>query len=96
MPDSHVITNDTDQWLKTDQTETDELGHKFTEWIRNMPERRREVFELSRFEGLQHDEIAGVMDLSIKTVNNHMVLALNYLRECYKNYIKQNHNDYRL
>jgi RNA polymerase sigma-70 factor (ECF subfamily) len=49
-------------------------------WIAEMPERRREAFVLSRFEGLSHEEIAGLMDLTPKTVNNHIVLALQHLR----------------
>lgn len=50
-------------------------------WIRELPDRRREAFELSRFEGLDHDEIAEVMDISSNTVNNHIVAALEYLKD---------------
>ncbi len=50
-------------------------------WIDALPPRRREAFCLSRFEGLSHDEIAEVMALAPKTVNNHIVLALQSLRE---------------
>lgn len=48
--------------------------------IDGLPERRREAFCLSRFDGLSHDEIAQVMHLAPKTVNNHIVLALQTLR----------------
>ena len=50
-------------------------------WIDELPPRRREAFRLSRFDGLSHDEIARVMALTPKTVNNHIVLALQTLRE---------------
>lgn len=50
------------------------------QWIEELPSRQREAFELSRFEGLDHDEIAEVMDISSNTVNNHIVAALNTLR----------------
>ena len=50
-------------------------------WIAEMPPRRREVFELSRISGLSHREIATVLELSPKTVNNHLVEALRFLRE---------------
>ena len=49
-------------------------------WIDELPERRREAFMLSRYQGLSHAEIAGIMDLAPKTVNNHIVLALQHLR----------------
>lgn len=54
--------------------------------IRQLPERQREAFELSRFDGLQHDEIAEVMNISARTVNNHIVAACNALREEYEIY----------
>ncbi len=49
-------------------------------WIDELPQRRREAFMLSRYQGLSHVEIAGIMDLAPKTVNNHIVLALQHLR----------------
>ncbi len=51
-----------------------------TRCIDALPDRRREAFCLSRFEGLSHQEIADVMGLTPKTVNNHIVLALQTLR----------------
>lgn len=63
------------------------LLHNFLKkWIHQLPERRREAFELSRFEGLDHEEIADVMDVSVNTVNNHIVAALRFLRNCYEQY----------
>ena len=46
-----------------------------------LPERRREVFELSRNKGLSHKEIAEELGISVKTVENHLTLALNHFRE---------------
>lgn len=57
------------------------LEQRLREWIEAMPERRRIAFEMSRFEGKSHEEIAEAMALAPKTVNNHIVLALQYLRE---------------
>ncbi len=62
------------------------LKRKFREWIHALPLRQRETFELSRFEGLCHQEIAAVMDVSVKTVNNHLTAALKQLRMRYKAY----------
>lgn len=72
------------------QTETaNRLAEQLEEWIRELPDRQREAFELSRFEGLRHAEIAEVMEVSEKTVNNHIVTALKYLRTCYHEYEKE-------
>lgn len=54
--------------------------------IKQLPERQREAFELSRFDGLLHNEIAEVMNISERTVNNHIVSASNFLREKYEVY----------
>lgn len=49
-------------------------------WIAALPERQREALVLSRFEGLSHQEVATVMGISPRTVNNHIVSALKTLR----------------
>lgn len=49
--------------------------------VSEMPERRRMVFELHRRHGLSYKEIASVMDISEKTVENHMGYALQHLRD---------------
>lgn len=53
------------------------------EWVRELPDRQREAFELSRYEGLYHHEIADIMEVSVKTVNNHLTNALRQLRSRY-------------
>ncbi len=57
------------------------LEERLRAWIDELPPRRREAFCLSRFENMSHDEIAVAMDLAPKTVNNHIVLALQTLRQ---------------
>jgi RNA polymerase sigma-70 factor (ECF subfamily) len=58
----------------------DVLESNINAWIEALPERQREAFVLSRFNGLSHDEVAAVMDVSPRTVNNHIVSALKTLR----------------
>lgn len=45
-----------------------------------LPRRRREVFELVRFHGLSHAEVAEVLEISTQTVANHVSRALSELR----------------
>ena len=55
------------------------LQEKMQRWIDALPTRQREALILSRNQGLSHEEIASVMELSPRTVNNHIVRALKYL-----------------
>ena len=49
--------------------------------VSELPERCREVFELSRVQGLKYAEIALVLDISIKSVETHIGRALRALRK---------------
>lgn len=64
-----------------DQIDAKMLHQKLEGWISELPERRREVFILSRHDGLSHDEIATILDISPRTVNNHLGFALTELRQ---------------
>lgn len=46
-----------------------------------LPPQQQKIFRMSREEGLTHDEIATRLQLSPKTVNNHLTLALQSLRK---------------
>lgn len=61
--------------------DADRLQDRLDGWIARLPDRRREAFVLSRYQGLTHAEIAEVMGLTPRTVNTHIVLALRDLRE---------------
>lgn len=58
-----------------------DLAERLRDWIGELPARQREALELSRFEGLTHDEVAEAMDVSPRTVNNHLVKALRAIRD---------------
>lgn len=70
-----------DRFGPASDTEHRELKREVQKFISELPERRREVYVLSRKHGLTHKEIASVMDISPKTVDNQMVKALKFLRE---------------
>ncbi len=59
----------------------EELHTRLQESINSLPEKCREVFKLSRFEGLKYQEIAEKLNISVKTVENQMSKALRTIRE---------------
>jgi len=62
------------------QADADQLEDRLWRWIGELTERQREALVLSRFDGLSHEEVGEVMDISPRTVNNHIVRALKHLR----------------
>jgi RNA polymerase sigma-70 factor, ECF subfamily len=55
--------------------------------IAGLPEQMRRIFELSRFEGLKYGEIAGQLNISVKTVETQISRALTKLREKLSSYL---------
>ncbi|MDR1356050.1 MAG: RNA polymerase sigma-70 factor [Tannerellaceae bacterium] len=55
--------------------------------INALPERCREIFILSRLEGLKHKEIAARLNISTNTVEGQMNIALRKLKVILKDYI---------
>ncbi|KAA5546440.1 RNA polymerase sigma-70 factor [Adhaeribacter rhizoryzae] len=55
--------------------------------IEALPPKTRLVFSLSRFEELSYKEIADRLDISIKSVEKHMGIALQRLRENLREYL---------
>lgn len=60
---------------------TDELALLIQVTIDKMPDRRKEIFILSRFHGLTYKEIAQKLGISPKTVENQIALALAELKK---------------
>ena len=57
-----------------------ELNHKIELLIEKLTPRQKEIYVLSREEGLSHKEIAQRLDISESTVNNHLVSIIKYLK----------------
>ncbi len=62
------------------------LAEKIEESILSLPEKRREIFRLSREEGLKYREIAEKLNISPKTVETQMSLAFKHLRQKLKDF----------
>ncbi|WP_217652338.1 RNA polymerase sigma-70 factor [Sinomicrobium oceani] len=57
-----------------------ELENQIRSSITALPEKQRQVFVKSRFEGMKNSEIAEDMGISKRTVDTHIHLALKFMR----------------
>lgn len=53
-----------------------ELARLYHEALAQLPEQTRRIFEMSRFQGMTHQQIAAEMEVSPQTVNYHIGQAL--------------------
>lgn len=63
-----------------EKVSVDELQMLVFKTMNNMPEQRRRVFTLSRMKGVSNPEIAEMVGISVRTVENHITNALSDLR----------------
>lgn len=63
-----------------DELQYKELNQKIQSLLNNLTPRQKEIYLLSREEGLTHEEISKKLNISESTVNNQLVTALKYLR----------------
>lgn len=73
--------------IPSDKMEEMELEAKIYAAIASLPEKCREVFELSRFQNKKNREIAAILNISIKTVETHMGIALKKLGSIFYEYL---------
>jgi RNA polymerase sigma-70 factor, ECF subfamily len=64
-----------------------ELNHNITTALNKIPPKCKRIFDLSRIEGLKYNEIAVILQISVKTVEAHMSKALNILRYELREYL---------
>jgi len=57
-----------------------EMDALFRKAVDNLPPQQKKVYLLSREEGLKHEEIAEILQISRGTVKNHMIQLLRTLR----------------
>jgi RNA polymerase sigma-70 factor, ECF subfamily len=83
---SEITKNPDSQFDTTNFIMEVDLIERIDQSIAALPDRRREIFVLSREHGLKYREIADQLGISIKTVETQMGQALKELREKLKDY----------
>lgn len=82
-----LYTGESDETDPSDQLQSNNLEESYRKVLASMPEKRREVFLASRYDGLKYAEIAEKLNISQKTVEAHMMAAIKQLREGLKEYL---------
>lgn len=82
-----VYLGESDNTDPSETLQSNNLEESYRQILKVMPEKRREVFLASRFEGLKYAEIAQKMGISQKTVEAQMSAAIKQLREGLKEYL---------
>lgn len=61
---------------------TVEMQKRIRSAIQNLPPKCRLIFKLIREDGLKYKEVAELLNLSLKTIENQMTIALKKISEC--------------
>ncbi|MGF1669096.1 MAG: RNA polymerase sigma factor [Balneolaceae bacterium] len=84
--DSEEIPVGIDEKTPAENLENKLLKKAIDKAIQAMPEKRRMVFEFCFLKDFTYRETAEVMNVSVKTVENHMALALKDMRKSLKRF----------
>lgn len=76
---SPSVSDDLEEQLFTSELQA-LINHK----VDQMPPQRRQIFRMSRTEGLSNEEIANRLNINKRTVENHLTVALADLRKILK------------
>lgn len=85
--DGYKATANVTTHSTTDIVQGKELEAIINDAIAELPEQCGVVFKMSRFGNLKYAEIADELNISVKTVENHMGKALKLMREKLKDYL---------
>lgn len=77
---NEIDTERTDYYLPTFEIEREQTEKRIEFIISKLPTKCRQIFLMSRFDDLSHKEIAELMDVSPKTVENQIGIALKFLK----------------
>jgi len=81
---NHVVEFQTDP---IQEMELEEMNQLIEKTLEALPEKCKQIFSMSRFDGLKYKEIAQKLNISIKTVEANMGKALNTFRHNLKQYV---------
>jgi RNA polymerase sigma-70 factor (family 1) len=79
--DAVEVAKDTTADYIVENLETKELTLVINKAVNALPERRKEIYRLSREQGLSHQQIAEQLHLSASTVANQIGISLKFIRE---------------
>ena len=79
MVESLVVSEEFRSYVD-EKVSLDELQHLVFNAVNKMPEQRRRVFVMSRYDGIPNIKIAELLGVSIRTVENHLTNALADIR----------------
>ena len=69
-----------EEYQTQNQLEFDEIKTGIDHLVAALPEKRKQIFILSRTEGLSNKEIAQQLNISEKTVEDHITHAIKYIK----------------
>ncbi len=72
-----------------------ELSNKLEEAIKSLPPKCETVFRLVRENGLSYKEAAAILEISPRTVDNQMVIAMKRIKEVVENFYSNSPSTYR-
>jgi RNA polymerase sigma-70 factor (ECF subfamily) len=84
-----VTVVDSDEYDFEEKVNVKFFRQILTSVVGDLQKKCREIFEMAKFEGLTYDEIAEYLQVSVKTVENQMGIALKKIREVMLPYSKQ-------
>lgn len=83
--ESKLVPEVEQKYFPEEEIEDVALQEKKLEWlygvIQKLPPKRRKVFVLHKIENLSYEEIALSLDISKKTIANHLYLAHNFIKD---------------
>ena len=82
-----VFSEESDNTDPSETLQSNNLEESYRQILKDMPDKRREVFLASRYDGLKYAEIAEKLGISQKTVEAQMTAAIKQLKDGLKPYL---------
>ena len=65
----------------------EELNNKYLDALEKLPKQCQTIFRMNRNQGMRSDEIASVLKLSVRTVENQLYRGLKLIRQSLDDYL---------